>query len=517
MFDFVRMVALGLLGFALPGGSLAGESVFLSRPPDSAAIELRAPSFAVHADGVGDDAPALQAAIDAVHAQPGHRGVLFVPPGTYRLGTTVNVWRGVRIIGYGATRPVFLLGAATPGFQGEAARAVLYFAFDPPTPEQPLREGGASGFFAALSNVDLEIAPGNPSAVGVRFHVAQHSFLAHVDFRLGDAHAGVEDVGNLMRDVRFFGGDYGILATRTAPTWPFVVLDSEFSGQRIAAIRTEEAGLTMVRARFRDVPRAIEINAERPEQLWLSDAHFERITGPAIMVSDSANPQSQINLQNVACAEVPVVLELRESGQRVTALGGVYVVQQLSHGFQRIAGGAAAEIRTTHELAVTAALPNPVPSDVASLPAVGTWVDARTLGVRGDGVTDDTVRLQQALRDHRTVFLPAGKYLLTDTLHLGADNVLVGLNPASTVLLASSVATAFGGGGPVRPRRVGGRSFPASGSTRAFCRRSAGSNGGRARRRCWTTCVSSRCIRREASGRRRKPGRCGTCRGIHCG
>src|SRR5512147_1963864 len=93
------LAAVLLLGAWTPA---FGASVFTMRPDDPRAVYLAAPEFLVRADGTSDDSAAIQAAIDKAASTPAG-GVLFVPAGRYRLTRTVYVWRGVRVIGYGAT------------------------------------------------------------------------------------------------------------------------------------------------------------------------------------------------------------------------------------------------------------------------------------------------------------------------------------------------------------------------------------------------------------------------------
>jgi len=57
---------------------------------------------------------AIQQAIDKVQEINGE-GIVFVPEGRYRLTKTLNVWPAIRLIGYGTSRPVFVLGESTPG------------------------------------------------------------------------------------------------------------------------------------------------------------------------------------------------------------------------------------------------------------------------------------------------------------------------------------------------------------------------------------------------------------------
>jgi len=54
-------------------------------------------------------------------------------------------------------------------------------------------------------------------AFAVRFHVAQHSFLTHMNFHLGSALAGIYQAGNEAEDLHIYGGRYGILTEKTSP------------------------------------------------------------------------------------------------------------------------------------------------------------------------------------------------------------------------------------------------------------------------------------------------------------
>ena len=92
-------------------------------------------------------------------------------------------------------------------------------------------------------------------------------------------------VGNEAEDLHFYGGRYGILTEKTSPAWQFTLIDSTFEGQREAAIREHEAGLTLIHDTFRDVPKAIDIDEGYPDQLWVKDSLFENIGGPVVTIS----------------------------------------------------------------------------------------------------------------------------------------------------------------------------------------------------------------------------------------
>jgi hypothetical protein len=184
------LIWLCFMSFVGSPGLSSGASFYRSRLNDPVAIYLTPENFPVHGDGIGDDSLALQQAIDKVASSIG-AGVLFIPEGTYRLTKTIYVWSGVRLIGYGDKRPVFTLGENTPGFQEGTEKYMLFFSggrgFG--RSDNPPQDGGAGTFYSAMSNIDIEIALGNPAAIAVRFHVAQHCYLSHMDFRLGSARA----------------------------------------------------------------------------------------------------------------------------------------------------------------------------------------------------------------------------------------------------------------------------------------------------------------------------------------
>jgi sugar lactone lactonase YvrE len=421
----------------------SGASIFPVRLEDPEAIYLTPDQFPVTGDGIADDSDALQQAIDRVAAR-NQSGVLFVPQGIYRLSRTVYVWPGVRLIGFGKLRPVFVLGENTPGFQEGDGKYMLFFSGGRGRGESAApRDGNPGTFYSALSNINLEIREGNPAAVGIRFHVAQHCFLAHMELRLGSARAGLEDIGNEVEDLHFQGGQYGIVTGRSAPGWPILVIDCAFERQAVAAISSKEAGLTVVRPRFKKLPTAISTSPGHPDQLWVSDAALEDITGAAFVISRENNARTQINLENVACTAVPTLVRFRESGELVQRGEPAYVVDRFSRGLQLGAGGATREIKTTLAIRPSVAPPAAVRRDIPELPPGEPWANVRTLGVRGDGATDDTGALREAIAKHRALYLPLGVYRVSDTLKLRPDTVLVGLHPSATVIHLPNDTPAF--------------------------------------------------------------------------
>ena len=450
----------GVMLAALPVGAAAiaqptrGPSVFQSAPNDPRAVTVRAKG-----DGVADDSAALQQAIDTASAKPGG-GIVFLPAGKYRITRTLFIWPGVRVFGVGRTRPVLMLAANTPGFQRGVGTMVLFAGNNPrgvtldnwgnpikgtPTVPVPppnsvpfdasIADANSGTFYSALSNVDFEIGEGNPAATGVRQHTAQHTYLAHIDFRLGSALAGVYQVGNLGMDLRFFGGRYGILAEKTSPAWQYTLLDSTFDGQRDAAIREHDASFTLVNTLIRNTPVGIDIDRGHSDRLWGSDVRFENVSQAGVVISNEGSVFTQIGFAGALASNTPTFARFRDSGRTVAGKGARYRVGEFTHGLTVDGLNQPGSYQTRFDAAPITSLPKRRDPAIRALPPVSSWVDVRTLGVKGDNTADDTQAIQRAIDRNRVLYFPAGFYRVTHTLKLRPDTVLIGLHPGLTQIV----------------------------------------------------------------------------------
>jgi hypothetical protein len=459
-----RLVLLVAVSLSAPPAFAA--SVFTSRPDDPDAVYLDAQSGS--REGTSDDSVTLQAAIDTAATSP-NGGIVFVASGRYRVTRTVYVWRGVRVIGYGATRPVFILPDSTPGFQNGVGLMVMFshgspragartagvrVPFSPPgsvPPNDTVPDANQGTFYSGMSNIDFEIGAGNPAAVAIRFHVAQHGILSHMDFHVGSGLAALTEIGNVGQDLRFYGGRYGILTTNTSPFWPYTLIDSVFEGQRDAAIREHMAGLTVVRTTFRNLPVAIEIDRQYPDQLWVTGSRFENVSRAAVIISNEKNATTQIGFQDALCSNVPTFARFRESGRTQPGSGPFYRVATFNHGLVVPAAGTTGRIDTLYRAEPLKALPAAPPPALPSLPPTERWVNVHALGVKGDGQTDDTDAIRRAIESHRILYFPSGFYIVRDTIALEPDTVLIALHPGMTQLDLPDSTPAYQGIGPPKP------------------------------------------------------------------
>jgi len=445
------------------------QSLYTSLPPDPLAVTADA-ALGLHGDGVTDDTAALQAAIDRVADTTG-TGIVFLPQGRYRITHTLHLWTGIRLIGYGAHRPVLTLAPNTPGYQSGhdflgTGRYMLQFASRKVAAGAEIVDANEFTFYSGLSNIDFEVGDGNPAAICVRFHVAQHSFLSHIHFAVGHGRAALEDVGNQADTLEIDGGDYGILSVRTSPAWQFLLMDSRLSGQRIAGIHTQEVGMTLVRDTIEHVPVAIEIPADMPEQLYGRDLLLRDISQVALVLGDTTSQHHQVTLDHVLCSGVPHLLKATHDNvtgfNTIAAPAKFYVEERLTVGQEIDQNGREAEIALRHREHTLSAAPRGVPSDIPVQPSVSEWTNVRTLGAMGDGGTDDTEALQRAIDGHRVLYFPSGYYRVRGTLHLKQDSVLIGLSPSSTAIVINDDDPHFAGAGtpvPLVESSRGGHEF----------------------------------------------------------
>src|SRR5579872_3629438 len=436
-----RNLLIFLAGLCVPLPVFA-SSVFATRLDDSQAVYLTSQEFSVHADGTADDSAAIQAAIDkaAIH---GREGIVFVPSGRYRMTRTVYLWPGIRVFGYGPTRPVFYLGPNTPGFQtgmgvmvmftglspAEDKRFGVRVAFPPPgsvPPNDSVADANPNTFYSAMSNIDFEIGDGNPAAVAIRFHVAQHSYLSHMDFHMGSGLAALTQVGNEAEDLHFYGGRYGILTEKTSPAWQFTLIDSVFDGQREAAIREHEVGLTLIRDTIRNTATSIDIDPGYSDELWVKDCRFENITGQAVTISNEKSALTEVGFENTVLSNVPTFALLRESGRKIAGRGTVYRVNEFNYGLIIPAEGKMGTMGQRFEAVALHDLPAPLSPAIPPLPPTNEWTNVHDLGVKGDGTTDDTAAIRKAVQEHRVLYFPSGHYVVSDTIALKPDTVLIG-------------------------------------------------------------------------------------------
>jgi hypothetical protein len=430
-------------------------SVYQQKPDDSEALYFTAEEFNIASDGKSDVTAALQKAINQIETEKGY-GILFIPEGKYLITNTVYVPGSVRLIGYGTTRPEIILAKNSPGYQTIPEKSrypekyMIFFTGGLVAEGREPSDAGAGTFYSAISNIDLRIEDGNPFAVAMRTHYAQHGFFSHMIINAGKGRACVSEVGNEIEDVIFLGGDYGITANQTSPSWPVAMIDTYFEGQRKAAIQSNNTGFAIVNMHVKNVPVVVEIKEGCIDRLYMENCLFDNVKNAGVVISMEDYAQTQVNLLNIDCRNVPVIASYRVSGKKTQVAHKMYKVKEFSYGLIMDDMTANSEVKQVNIIEPLQQFPVKLGKDIPSLPGVDTWVNLKELGAKGDGETDDTKAIQAAISTHRVIYVPQGFYRITSTIKMAPGTKLIGLHPWGTQFILKESETAFSGfGSPV--------------------------------------------------------------------
>ncbi len=442
-------------------------SVYTQRPIDKEAIYFTPDNYDIRNDGTIDVSDALQQALNDVKKKYNF-GIVFMPEGKYKISKTIYIPKAVRLIGYGKKRPMIFLAPNSLGYQKEVendkgrANYMFWFTSAIVEPNTTPRDANAGTFYSAISNIDLEIKSGNPYAVALRTHFAQHSFVSNVDVHINDGKAGLYDVGNEMHNVRFFGGDYGVYTTKTSPSWQMMMLDLYFEGQRKAAIKSQEGGLTILRMHVKNTPRVIEINPDRSDKIFMEDCTFEKISDAAVVVGNEGFSPNQLSMLNVVCNKVPTLVKYRDLDSVIKGISSIYKVKKFSHGLHIANMASVPKSTKIIEMEPLKRMPSLPNSDIPHIPDMSKWVNITDLGAIGDGETDNTEIFKRAIEEYDVIYIPQGWYIVSDSLSLRKKTALIGLNPISTQIKLKESTPNFSGFGSPKPlleTPVGGENF----------------------------------------------------------
>ena len=426
----------------------SSHSVYTIKPADPEAVYFTPEAFSIKADGKTDVSEALQKAINLVKTQQNF-GILYIPEGNYLISKTIYVPGAVRLIGYGKNRPEIILGKNTPGYQ-DKENFMIWFTGGIVEKGREPNDAGAGTFYSAISNIDMRIENGNPKAIALRTHFAQHGFVSHCDLHIGNGMAGIYDVGNEMEDVNFYGGDYGITTSRTSPGWPMMMVDLYFEGQRKAAVLTKNAGLTIVSMHVKNAPVGVEMQEDITDRLYMENCLLENV-GKGIMIGVEDNATNQVNLVNMDCRNVPVIAHFTKSGKNIDVKDKLYKVKDFTYGLAMKDMNDDSQYQTICEIEPLTQVPVKLAKDIPSLPAMEEWVNIKDLGAKGDGETDDTKAFQDAIAKYKNIYVPTGCYRFTNTVKMAPGTKLIGMHPFSTQFILKESEPAFSGFGAPKP------------------------------------------------------------------
>lgn len=433
---------------------MRNNSIYEMMIQDSYAKYFTKENYGVVSDGKTDVSDKLQEAINSIALETGY-GILYIPEGKYLITKTIYIPKAVRVIGYGAERPEFILADYADNFDkpkmndNGGYRYLFWFVDKVVTDEEAVEDSNPGTFYSAMSNVNIRLGEGNPYAVALRTHYAQHAFLSHMDIRVESGMAAIYDVGNEMENIAVYGGNYAIVTTKCSPGWPFLMVDTYFENQKVSAIKCHESGLTIIRNKTVNVPKFIDVDEEFFERIYMENCVLENVTDCIFDVAMDENSLTQINVKNVGCTNVKTIARYKDSG-RQTDLDKDGVINYL-HGTVISDKDSGRRIMDKVEITDTEICEEQIlKSDIKELPPVSAWTDVSKLGIIGDGKTNNSPLMDGIIEKYKVLYFPQGEYIFTDAIKLKKDSILIGMHPYATRLILKDNSECFTGIGSMK-------------------------------------------------------------------
>lgn len=330
-----------------------------------------------------------------------------------------------------------------------------------------------TNYYQTIISLDVDIS-GYPGAIGVDNAAAQGAYMEDMTITATDAHIGVSGIpgiGGGTYNIRVVGGRTGLFCDKYNPPAACATYWT-FTGQTSAAVETNgNASLLLVGCRIEGKIIAQGLSASEPDRGSVAVVDSELIV-PTGAVGITTN--RHVYLSNVyVSGGSPICSLTTDSGGTTTLLGNgtgwTYVKEYaasastsreamnvdsvLTYGVQQYTQ-AEAIVNTSFVL----------PADHRSAHVVPTrpsWEDSgvtnvKDMGAVGNGTSADDAAIQSAIDAAESgsgkVFLPKGRYLLSNPLVLRSKTQLFGVSPQKVRLIPDTAAAAFSN--PSAPRAV---------------------------------------------------------------
>ncbi|KAK4096079.1 glycoside hydrolase family 55 protein [Parathielavia hyrcaniae] len=412
--------------------------------------------YGAKGDGVTDDTEAINRAIsDGSRCGPGCTGstktpgLVYFPPGTYMVSAPIIDFYYTDLIGNPACMPVL---KATAGF---TARWLL--DTNPYGPDGQKAWGATNVFWRKVANfvIDITSVPASQLISGVHWPSSQSTSLTNIVFKSSEApgnqHQGLfieEGSGGYVGDLVFYGGAQAMSIGNQQFTFRNITVHNAHT----AVHQLWSWGWTYKGVSINNCEVGFDFTAAGDGNLnvgaiTILDSEIRNTkVGIAYGNAAASGPEAANSFvfENLRLDNVPTAIQ-NPSGTVLAGSAGQTVIEAWGRGHEYTAssgpiifeGPIAPNARPASLVAGTAFYERSKPQ-YENLP-LSEFVSARDAGAVGDATTDDTDALNalfaSAAAANKVVFLDAGMYLVTETVHIPAGSRIFG--EAFPVILSS--------------------------------------------------------------------------------
>ncbi|KAK4203018.1 pectate lyase superfamily protein-domain-containing protein [Triangularia verruculosa] len=419
--------------------------------------------YGAKGDGVTDDTKAIKLAMndgkrcgEKCNGSTVKNAIVYFPPGTYRVSSTIPMPFGTQVIGDANNWPTLL---ATRNFIGLGVLSANEYT------------GGGKGtdgldqqwyvntanFYRQIRNIKIDITQTRPvqEVAGLHYQIAQATSLQNVEIiaTSGSTQRGIfaeNGSGGVISDVTFRGGKFGLFGGEqqfTAQRLTFIGCDTGVQviwdwGWVWKSITMTDVGVGFrllqddKKATKRQTVQGNNATGNIGSASFI-DSTFRNVKTVVLIAPPNKTPGSGstgVIVENVACQGVSQVVADTSGATLLSppasgvvehwALGPVYKESKPEFSM----GGKIGTFRRQQGLLdPQGAYFERAKPQYEGRP-VGDFVHVKDFGARGDGVTDDTAAFQRALYESqgRILFVDAGSYIITGTITIPTGSKIVG-------------------------------------------------------------------------------------------
>lgn len=378
--------------------------------------------YGAKGDGVTDDTQAfLDALNEGRHSNPASSyfapTAIYVPPGTYLIKQTLILWAQTLLFGEWTDPPTLLLAPNSPNFQNSSSPNPFIVTASGYNTNEYSTDWSTRGpdyhlnsnyiHFTYLEDLNIKIGANNPGCDHAVFWAcAQQTGIRNVSIDGGSAayaiETGLAGGGGVFDGLTLSNSVNGFVSNLTSQ---LVVRNCTFNCP-VTINNYYLSSWAFIGCNF-DHPNGFTTYS--PVAVSLLDCQFPN--------NSPLHEGGPVHLEHVQFSSKNAAPPDMQGGTDSTGLLGQYTSGNVVLNNATVLGSVVgATDFTIFSRSASIAYPRPA----------STCVNIQTLGAKGDGVTDDTAVIQNALNSYSDIFFPVGTYHMTGQLNIVSGKHLYG-------------------------------------------------------------------------------------------
>ncbi|KAK4102737.1 glycoside hydrolase family 55 protein [Parathielavia hyrcaniae] len=413
-------------------GSIARKGVVPWGDDSTYAVFRNVLDYGATGNGITDDTAAIKKAMtdgtrcgEKCNGSTTKNAIVYFPPGTYLISTTIPLPFGTQVIGDAINRPLL---KAAPGFVGLGVLSTNEYTGNG-TGIDGLDQQyyvNTANFYRQLRNIRIDVRDTDPleKIACLHYQIAQATSMQNVELIAGPAQTGIfaeNGSGGQISDITFTGGGYGIYGGNQQ----FTAQRLRFSGCTIGVQIIWDWGwvwksvvMTNVGTGFRLLPN--DGDSGNIGSISVLDSSFTTVGTVVVIAPPSSTPDGGRQQRRHILAGGTTKIDH-------WALGPVYAGSATARTFSNGAkiGNYRRPATLINDNGAYYERDKPQYENVP----LSSFLHVRDFGATGDGATDDTAAFQTALnaaQGSKILFVDAGSYILTSTITVPAGSRIVG-------------------------------------------------------------------------------------------